>query len=51
MIWMHRNDCIFNNARPSVTNLVNRIKEEAMQWVRAGATGLGAVLAVIWDFH
>jgi hypothetical protein len=51
MIWKHRNDWIFNNARPSVTNLVNKIKEEAIQWVRAGATGLGVVLPVIWDVH
>jgi hypothetical protein len=51
MIWKHRNDWIFNNARPSVTNLDNKIKEEAMQWVRAGATGLGVVLPVIWDVH
>jgi nuclear pore complex protein Nup210 len=47
MIWKHRNDCIFNNARPSVTSLVNTIKEEAIQWARAGATGLGVVLPVI----
>jgi hypothetical protein len=35
MIWKHWNDCIFNNARPSVTSLVNTIKEEAIQWARA----------------
>jgi hypothetical protein len=51
MIWKHRNDCIFNNARPSVSNLINRVKDEATQWVRAGATGLGVVLPVTWDAH
>jgi nuclear pore complex protein Nup210 len=51
MIWKHRNNCIFNNARPSVSNMINRIKDEATQWVRAGATGLGVVLPMTWDVH
>jgi hypothetical protein len=44
MIWKHWNDCIFNNARPSVSNLVNKIKENC-------CSGLGVVLPVTWDVH
>jgi hypothetical protein len=39
MIWKHQNDYIFNNARPSTSNLINRIKDEATQW-------LGIVLSI-----
>jgi nuclear pore complex protein Nup210 len=50
-IWKHRNDCIFNNARPSVADVINRIKDEATLWVRAGATGHRVVLPITWDVH
>jgi hypothetical protein len=44
MIWKHKNDCIFNNARPSASILFNKIKDESMHWAKAGALELGDVL-------
>jgi len=40
MIWKHRNACVFNHARPSVSGLMTKIKEEAALWAQAGAKGL-----------
>jgi hypothetical protein len=37
--------------RPSVTNLINQIKEEAIAWVREGAKGLRDVVPMTWDVH
>ena len=51
MIWKHRNDCVFNGARPSTYDLVARIRDEAALWARAGALGLRAILPQTWDVH
>ena len=51
MIWKHRNECVFENARPSVEDLVDRIKAEAKCWAQAGAQGLRIVLPTSWDVH
>ena len=51
MTWKHRNDCVFNDARPSIRALVHGIKEEAKLWATAGAAGLGVVLPPTWDVH
>jgi hypothetical protein len=51
MLWKHRNDCVFNRARPSTQALLVKIKEEATDWARAGALGLRAVLPTSWDVH
>jgi hypothetical protein len=51
MLWKHRNDCVFNKARPSTQALLFKIKEEATDWSRAGALGLRAVLPTSWDVH
>ena len=51
MIWKHRNDCVFNNARPSIDTVVARIRDEAALWARAGALGLRAILPQSWDVH
>jgi hypothetical protein len=51
MLWKHRNDCVFNRARPSTQALLVKIKEEATDWSRAGALGLRAVLPTSWDVH
>jgi hypothetical protein len=40
MLWKHRNDCVFNRARWSTQVLLDKIKEEATVWARAGALGL-----------
>jgi hypothetical protein len=40
MIWKHRNDCIFNQAQPSVNTLIDWIKMK--QWI---------VLPMTWDVH
>ena len=51
MIWKQRNECVFTNARPSATALVDRIKAEAKCWAQAGALGLRVVLPTNWDVH
>ena len=54
MLWKHRNDCVFNGARPSVNALLTKIKEEASLWASAGALGLRAITAITpqtWDVH
>jgi hypothetical protein len=38
-------------ARPSVGFLVNKIKDEAASWVKAGAKGLRDVVPTTWDVH
>ena len=43
-IWKARNACVFNAAVPSVTLLVNDIKEDARGWSAAGAKGLSNLL-------
>uniref|UniRef100_A0A453LNG6 Uncharacterized protein n=1 Tax=Aegilops tauschii subsp. strangulata TaxID=200361 RepID=A0A453LNG6_AEGTS len=51
MIWKQRNECVFDNARPSIDALVDRIKNEAKCWAQAGAQGLRVVLPASWDLH
>jgi hypothetical protein len=51
IIWEHQNDCIFNDAHPSVQVIVHSIKEEARLWDVAGASGLKVVLPLTWDVH
>ena len=51
MTWKHRNDCVFNAATPSTNILVNKIKDEAALWARAGALGLRAIIPQTWDVH
>jgi hypothetical protein len=51
MLWKHRNDCMFNGAQPSISTVVNNIKEEAVLWARAGAQGLPLILPQTWDVH
>ena len=51
LVWKHRNSCVFDNATPSLGTLVDRIKEEAGSWAKAGATGLRVVLPPSWDVH
>jgi hypothetical protein len=51
MLWKHRNDCVFNGARPSINTVINNIKEVAALWARAGAQGLRVILPQTWDVH
>ena len=51
MIWKHRNDCVFEGARPSAPALLDKIKVEATDWAKAGARGLRALLPPTWDVH
>jgi hypothetical protein len=41
-IWKHRNVVVFDNARPSVSSLLNAIRAEARQWVDGGEPGFFA---------
>ena len=43
-IWKHRNAAVFDNARPSVSSLLETIKAEAQDWTNAGARGLRQLL-------
>jgi hypothetical protein len=40
MLWKQENECIFEDARPSCSALLEMIKAEAGLWARAGALGL-----------
>ena len=51
MIWKHRNECVFDDNLPSIHSLINKVKEEAALWARAGAAGLRAILPRTWDVH
>ena len=51
MIWKQRNECVFDNARPSIDALVDRIKDKAKSRAKAGAQGLRVVLPASWDVH
>ena len=40
----------FDDNLPSIHSLINKVKEEAALWARAGAAGLRAILPT-WDVH
>jgi len=42
-IWRHKNDCVFNNATPSVNSVLHLAKEEAGRWSAAGAKGISLI--------
>jgi hypothetical protein len=39
-LWKHRNTCVFEGASPSISIIVQDIKEDTRMWCLAGATGL-----------
>jgi hypothetical protein len=39
-IWKHRNACVFDGIAPSVSVVLQNIKDEAVVWCRAGVSGL-----------
>lgn len=43
-LWKHRNGCIFDGDRPSITLISDTIKDEARLWAKAGATGLQNII-------
>uniref|UniRef100_A0A0A9HM32 Uncharacterized protein n=1 Tax=Arundo donax TaxID=35708 RepID=A0A0A9HM32_ARUDO len=43
-IWKHRNDCVFNNARPSVVAVIETVAKESALWCSAGAKHLYTLL-------
>jgi hypothetical protein len=51
MIWKHRNECVFDRAKPSVQSFLDKIKEEARLWVTVGAKGLRDMWPTTWDVH
>jgi hypothetical protein len=42
-IWKHRNDCVFNAARPSIEATMSLTKKEADLWVMPCARGLSSL--------
>ena len=45
-IWKHRNAAIFDGARPSTDELVQRIRAEARRWGKAGDRGRDRIIPV-----
>ena len=43
-IWKHRNGCVFDQRQPSVTSLLQSIREDARLWASAGANGLANLI-------
>jgi hypothetical protein len=39
-LWKHRNTCVFDGASPSISRIIEDIKEDARLWGLAGAAGL-----------
>nr|XP_051201670.1 uncharacterized protein LOC127315200 [Lolium perenne] len=48
MFWKHRNACVFEGARPSFSNIMTTIKDEAAHWAQTAALGLSA--PTTWSF-
>jgi hypothetical protein len=44
-IWRHRNDCIFNGARPNVNLALDLARGEVSWWSMAGAKGISLLTA------
>lgn len=40
-VWKHRNSCVFENARPSTSLLLQTVADECSVWGMAGATTSG----------
>jgi hypothetical protein len=51
LIWKHRNGCVFDGDRPSMSRLNDNIRNEAALRARAGAAGLRVILPTTWDVH
>jgi len=51
MLWKHSNACFFDHVNPLIDELVDKIKDEARCWAKAGAQGLRVVLPASWDVH
>uniref|UniRef100_A0A453L310 Uncharacterized protein n=1 Tax=Aegilops tauschii subsp. strangulata TaxID=200361 RepID=A0A453L310_AEGTS len=47
MIWKQRNECVFDNARPLIDALVDRIKDWPNVGQKLGRTGAAGCLARI----
>jgi hypothetical protein len=41
--WKHRNNCVFDGASPSVSKVLQEIRDEMGHWSLAGASGLRAL--------
>jgi hypothetical protein len=42
-LWKHRSACVFENASPSTSRILQAIEEDAKLWCLAGAVGLRAI--------
>jgi hypothetical protein len=42
-IWKHRNNCVFHRTSPSVSGVLQEIKDEVGHWCLAGASRLRAL--------
>jgi hypothetical protein len=43
--WKHRNDCVFQNVRPNVQEVINAVCTEGGLWCMAGASQLAQLLS------
>jgi len=44
-LWNHRNQCVFDGASPSISNIISTTFEDLQQWSLAGAKGVSYLLA------
>jgi len=45
-LWNHRNQCVFDGASPSISNIISTTFEDLQQWSLAGARGISFLLAL-----
>ncbi|KAL7237853.1 hypothetical protein ACSBR2_004038 [Camellia fascicularis] len=48
-VWKLRNDCIFNNAQPSLEELCELIKVRIAIWFKASCTGVDCCWGLVWS--
>ena len=48
-IWKHRNDCVFEKARPNTQEVLRAINTEGRLWCMAGASKLQELVLSVWS--
>jgi len=46
-LWNHRNQCVFDGASPSISNIISTTLEDLQQWSLAVARGISFLLALV----
>ena len=45
-LWNYHNQCVFDGAPPSISNIISTTLEDLQQWSLAGARGISFLLAL-----